>query len=131
MNECWEWPGRKVNGYGRITQKPLRLAHRVMYEKYHGCTLTSRDLVHHRCENPGCINPCHLELTDRSNHHRVFHAPTHCINGHEFTDENTYIRPDGRRTCRECFRARQRARYASDPEFRRKKIEGRRERRGR
>jgi hypothetical protein len=27
---------------------------------------------------------------------------THCKRGHEFTAENTYIRPDGARTCRRC-----------------------------
>jgi hypothetical protein len=126
MTECWEWPGRRVNGYGRISQKPLRLAHRVMYEKYHGVTLASRDLVHHDCENTACFNPRHLTLTDRTNHHRRFHSPTHCIHGHEYTPENTYIRPDGRRTCRECFRARQRARYARDPEYRQRRIDARR-----
>jgi hypothetical protein len=30
-------------------------------------------------------------------------AKTHCKNGHEFTPENTYIRPDnGGRQCRAC-----------------------------
>ncbi len=27
---------------------------------------------------------------------------THCKNGHEFTPENTYVRPEGWRECREC-----------------------------
>lgn len=27
---------------------------------------------------------------------------THCKHGHEFTPENTYIRPNGRRQCRTC-----------------------------
>lgn len=29
---------------------------------------------------------------------------THCKRGHEFTAENTYVRPDGRRSCRQCRR---------------------------
>lgn len=33
------------------------------------------------------------------------HRRTRCLNGHEFTPENTYVRPDGRR-CRECQRER-------------------------
>jgi len=29
---------------------------------------------------------------------------THCIHGHEFTPENTYIRTNGNRACRTCLR---------------------------
>ena len=29
-------------------------------------------------------------------------SPTHCKRGHEFTPENTYVKPDGRRQCRAC-----------------------------
>jgi hypothetical protein len=30
---------------------------------------------------------------------------THCLNGHRYTDTNTYYRPDGRgRQCRQCRR---------------------------
>ena len=29
---------------------------------------------------------------------------THCRHGHEFTEVNTYVRPDGRRKCRACNR---------------------------
>lgn len=27
---------------------------------------------------------------------------THCVNGHEFTLDNTYRRPSGGRTCKKC-----------------------------
>jgi hypothetical protein len=57
---------------------------------------------------------------------------THCKRGHEFTPENTYVQPNGRRVCRTCKRLREaewRAahpgavtdrvrRYRSDPEKR-------------
>ena len=36
-------------------------------------------------------------------------AKTHCIRDHEFTPENTYVRPDGGRTCRACKRLRESA----------------------
>lgn len=35
---------------------------------------------------------------------------THCINGHEFTPENTGRKPNGTRFCRECHRAHDRGR---------------------
>ena len=33
---------------------------------------------------------------------------THCIRGHEFTPENTYVSPEGWRHCRECHNAKMR-----------------------
>lgn len=30
--------------------------------------------------------------------------PEYCKNGHKFTPENTYVRPNGGRTCKECQR---------------------------
>jgi hypothetical protein len=36
---------------------------------------------------------------------------THCTHGHELTEENVYIRKNGERECRECMRARDKARY--------------------
>ncbi|MEW9535715.1 hypothetical protein MRBLRC7O_000925 [Agrobacterium radiobacter] len=35
-------------------------------------------------------------------------ARTHCKNGHEFTPENTHIRKDGAKQCRECHNAKMR-----------------------
>lgn len=35
----------------------------------------------------------------------------YCDRGHRFTDENTYNRPDGRRSCKECDRLRARERW--------------------
>lgn len=37
---------------------------------------------------------------------------THCIRGHQFDDENTYITPIGSRACRTCRAAEKRARRA-------------------
>lgn len=37
---------------------------------------------------------------------RVRPSDTCCPRGHEFNKENTYVRPDGRRTCRACKRIR-------------------------
>lgn len=36
---------------------------------------------------------------------------THCLAGHEFTTENTYVKKNGARTCKECRRTRKRRYY--------------------
>ena len=43
------------------------------------------------------------------NHGHYKDAITHCPQDHEYTPENTYNRPAGGRTCRECARAAKRA----------------------
>ena len=67
--ECWEWQAaRNDKGYGRVKLSGNTYpAHRVAYLLEHG-----RDpgplLVRHRCDNPPCCNPSHLELgTDKDN----------------------------------------------------------------
>ncbi len=108
---CIEWPGyRDTRGYGRLTLygAPGFLAHRAAYEVHNG-SIPEDMTVDHLCFNPGCVNPSHMQLLSRSdNSQRQRSAEfTHCKSGHEFTVENTYIRPDsqnGRRTCRACQR---------------------------
>jgi hypothetical protein len=39
---------------------------------------------------------------------RRWPVPTHCVNGHLFTPETTYINPQGYRKCRQCTRDRDR-----------------------
>jgi len=52
----------------------------------------------------------------RSCHFMRDKRKSHCIQGHEFTPENTRIQPDGyKRACRACGRARNRRRLLKDP----------------
>ncbi|NED52837.1 HNH endonuclease, partial [Micromonospora aurantiaca] len=71
----------------------------------------------HLCRNRACVNVTHLEIvTNRINILRgetlqaANAAKTHCIRGHEFTPENTYVK-NGGRDCRTCARERQRETY--------------------
>jgi len=71
-------------------------------------------VVHHRCGNPACVRPGHLELQSNSEHVRNHKAPgNRCKHGHEFTPENTYIAVDAKgrehRLCRACGAQRARA----------------------
>lgn len=110
---CWEWTGHTRKGYGIFSLGGKSVtAHRVMYELMKDVELSKEVELDHRCFNRKCQNPYHLEIvTGKQNTLRSM-GPTainarkmECDNGHEFTPENTYIRPDdGARDCRECAR---------------------------
>lgn len=118
---CWLWLGRvNSTGYGQTTQGERHqvLVHRWSYEHFHG-PIPIGLVIDHLCRNPQCVNPAHLEaVTQRTNLLRGKGASarnaakTHCIRGHEFTAENTYIR-SGKRQCRICVRLRHEGRVTS------------------
>jgi len=63
---CWEWQGRKRNGYGSFYHKGKRLAaHRLSLVLF-GFTVPSNRMVCHTCNNKGCVRPSHLYVGDAS-----------------------------------------------------------------
>lgn len=66
LGECHEYDGpRFARGYGQVKSKidapNPKLAHRVSYEHHFG-PIPDGLIVRHKCDNPPCINPDHLEL---------------------------------------------------------------------
>lgn len=123
---CREWRGAttsKDRPYGQRTIRGKRvLVHRWVIqqvgEDQFGTKWDPKLHVMHLCDNTLCFNYWHLRLgTAKENMQdmvakgrrgkNMHDGKTHCKNGHEFTDENTYIRPDtGHRQCRTCRRER-------------------------
>lgn len=111
--DCWVWEyTRDRKGYGKVARSGrTHFVHRYVYEQVKGPIPDGLELDH-LCRNRICCNPDHLEpVTHAENLRRALpyrEAKTQCRQGHEYTPENTYIRPNGRRDCRECKRIRNR-----------------------
>ena len=129
FHACWEWIGTKNDkGYGKFLVNreigEIR-AHRASLLLLNGIDAGAL-YVCHKCYNPGCVRPDHLfigtpkenmvdkenkgrgrghfrrgQLDPRSGAGKWLAQKTHCLRGHEFTEENT-LRKDGRRICKLC-----------------------------
>lgn len=108
---CWLWTAYvRRDGYGTFGVSGQKLmAHRVSYECLTG-SIPSGLQLDHLCRVRHCVNPAHLEpVTLQINisrglagaHQRI---KTHCPQGHQYNEENTYHYADGSRHCRTCQR---------------------------
>lgn len=78
-NGCWIWCGRKAHrGHGIIDiDNGSTGAYRLAYEAWVGPIPTGL-IVRHKCDNPPCINPDHLEVG------------THKNNGHDMANRRRF-----------------------------------------
>jgi hypothetical protein len=118
---CLVWRGAvDKRGYGRITDDTgwRDMAHRLSYKLNVG-EIPRGLVIHHKCYNTRCVNPEHLEPTThndnivtkgKSNAAYLNSIKTHCNQGHEFTQENTYYHTNKwgkkNRTCKTCHKKR-------------------------
>lgn len=127
-DSCWEWTANRSGaGYGLFWNGVRKVyAHRWSYEHYREPIPDGLELDH-LCRNRLCVHPSHLEaVTHKENCARGVagrdgaerqRAKTHCPQGHEYDEANTY-RYKGRRFCRSCHRHRERARRYRDSQCR-------------
>lgn len=112
---CWLWTGGlNQDGYGKMSlNSKTKVVHRWLYEQLVG-PIPGGLQIDHLCRVRNCVNPSHLEpVTPQENIRRGMRGQgylrgpnktkkTHCKNGHEFTNENTYLGKKGHRIIRIC-----------------------------
>lgn len=105
---CWQWTGTITRkGYGLFHHHKMVAAHRWAFIHFRG-SIPDQLQIDHLCRNRACVNPSHLDVvTNRENVVRGNEARgglrSHCDQGHEYTEANTYWN-NGNRFCRECRR---------------------------
>lgn len=113
-------PSIDKNGYlfFSIRKKNVKL-HRVVCEAFHGNPPQGLSVVRHLNGDPGDNRPSNLmwgtrkeNSADTKRHGRDANLrKTHCPQGHEYSEENTYLNKAGSRVCRTCSRRRSLANY--------------------
>ena len=117
---CWEWTGTKgPQGYGSFSiKRRLHRAHRVLFSWVYGDPGREMQVCHH-CDNTPCVHPAHMfagtasdNMQDAMRKGRMIDSlagknasKRFCVNGHEYTPDNTGRQAKGRRFCRICRRA--------------------------
>ena len=125
--ECWVWSGLLTpKGYARYKYKGRgwRVSRLLFLLNEQPLQPYPLEQALHSCDNPACVNPAHIRrgtqrenVADALSRKRWFSDKiTHCPQGHEYTDDNTYRearRGKHYRRCRTCVLQRSREAYAA------------------
>lgn len=117
-NGCWILSTATANGYSQFGHLGVKYrAHIFSYKNFVG-PIHGTNEIHHKCEFKPCVNPDHLEqLTNQE--HLMKHPnnilcqnalKTHCPQGHEYNDENTFRDKKGRQ-CKACRKVQEAKRH--------------------
>jgi hypothetical protein len=134
-DDHWGWRGEKdrftdrAMARVRIDGKRVRTpAARMVYELMRGPIPPGLTLAH-QCGDVTCARPDHMEpksqqanlMESETALASINARKTHCVNGHEFTPENTGRSHRGARRCRACDAERIRRLWREHPEEARQK----------
>lgn len=127
-DRCWSWKSKvhRHTGYGvfTINYRDHR-AHRVAWELTYGPIPADLWVLHH-CDNTICVRPDHLFLgthqdnmddakaKGRIRNHAMRVPPTHCPQGHAYSEYGVRPGKARRLACRLCLNARSRAYQAAE-----------------
>lgn len=107
--ECLIWQGATdKDGYPRYYDPTVRVetGDGLVYVRRWILGAAKGEIVEDTCDNKLCVNIDHLNVatvsTGRKTRAGTNRRRTHCSAGHAFTEENTYIRMNGNRSCRKC-----------------------------
>ena len=101
--ECWPWLGSKsIDGYGKFYIAPKsRQAHRVSWEMFYSKTFPEGKVADHICNNPGCVNPKHVDPVDeienirnkklQKNNTSGYRGVSYCVRSRKWFAQVTYI----------------------------------------
>lgn len=114
-DECVLWENAiGKDGYGFVkdpTKGYMNAVHIVAWEAINGPVPKGLELDHITCQVTYCWNPYHLEAVTHSENVSRGNAgkwqleKTHCPQGHEYNNTNTYFyKRNNARVCRECQR---------------------------